>query len=97
LLAGKFAGEVLGDCVQANDFSEKAMMPYDKKWRDAMENRLWRNWMAKEKFLTLSDKTLDGVIETLSKAHVDKMSVHNILIAIKENHPELVKEFEDLI
>ena len=97
LLTGKFAGEVLGDCVQANDFSEAALMPYDKKWRDAMENRLWRNWMAKEKLVTISDKTLDGVIDTLSTAHVDKMSVHNILIAIKERHPELVKEFEDMI
>lgn len=97
LLAGKFAGEVLGDCMQANDYSEAALMPYDKKWRDAMENRLWRNWMAKEKFLTLSDKTLDGVIDTLSTANVDQMSVHNILIAIKEKHPELVKEFEELI
>lgn len=97
LLAGKFAGEVLGDCAEANDYSETALMPYDKKWRDAMENRLWRNWMAKEKFLTLSDKTLDGVIDTLSTANVDQMSVHNILIAIKERHPELVKEFEELI
>ncbi len=25
-------------------------MPYDKLWRDAMEDRLWRNWMAGEKF-----------------------------------------------
>jgi digeranylgeranylglycerophospholipid reductase len=62
-----------------------------------MENKLWRNWMAKEKLVTISDKTLDGVIDTLSTAHVDKMSVHNILIAIKERHPELVKEFEDMI
>jgi digeranylgeranylglycerophospholipid reductase len=53
--------------------------------------------MAKEKFLTLSDETLDGVIDTLSTANVDQMSVHNILIAIKEKHPELVKEFEELI
>ncbi|HPD08798.1 MAG TPA: NAD(P)/FAD-dependent oxidoreductase, partial [Methanomassiliicoccales archaeon] len=91
------AGEVLGDCAQANDYSEQALMPYDKRWRDSMENRLWRNWMAKEKFLTLSDQTLDGVIETLSTANVDKMSVHNILRAIKDRHPDLVKEFEDLI
>lgn len=97
LLAGMHAGNVLGDCVQAGDFSEKALMPYDKLWRDDLEDRLWRNWMAKEKFLTLSDKTLDSVIETLSTANVDKMSVHNILIAIKEKHPELVKEFEDMI
>jgi digeranylgeranylglycerophospholipid reductase len=97
LLAGMHAGNVLGDCVQAKDFSEEALMPYDKLWRNAMEDRLWRNWMAKEKFLTLSDSTLDAVIETLSTTNVDKMSVHNILIAIKERHPELVREFEELI
>ncbi len=97
LLAGMHAGNVLGDCAQVGDYSEKALMPYDKLWRDDMEDRLWRNWMAKEKFLTLSDKTLDGIIDTLSTANVDKMSVHNILIAIKERYPELVNEFEDLI
>lgn len=97
LLAGRFAGEVLGDCAQANDFSAEALMPYDKMWRDAMENRLWRNWMAKEKFLTLSDRTLDSLIDTLATADVKEMSVHNILIAIKDKHPELVKEFEELI
>ena len=73
------------------------MLEYDAGWREEMEERLYRNWMAKEKFLTLTDKTLDSVIDTLSTAGVDKMSVFNILKAIKDKHPELVKEFEDLI
>jgi digeranylgeranylglycerophospholipid reductase len=96
-MTGFIGGKVLAKCVEANDFSEKMLMEYDAGWRENMEERLYRNWMAKEKFLTLSDQTLDSVIDTLSTAGVDKMSVFNILKAIKEKHPELVKEFEDLI
>jgi digeranylgeranylglycerophospholipid reductase len=96
-LMGKILGEVLGDCAQANDFSEAALEPYEKRWRDALENKLWRNWMAKEKLITLSDRTLDSIIDTLAAANVTKMSVENILAVIKERHPELVKEFEEFI
>jgi digeranylgeranylglycerophospholipid reductase len=95
--SGMFAGQVLGKCAQAGDFSDAALQPYEKLWRDAMENRLWRNWMAKEKFLTLSDKTLDSIVETLNESDIDKVTVYSLLKAIKEKHPEVVKEFEDLI
>jgi digeranylgeranylglycerophospholipid reductase len=95
--AGMFAGKVLADCAEAGDFSDTALQPYEKLWRDAMENRLWRNWMAKEKFLTLSDKVLDSIVETLNESSIDKVTVYSLLKAIKEKHPEVVKEFEDLI
>jgi digeranylgeranylglycerophospholipid reductase len=96
-MTGFIGGKVLAKCAEANDYSEKMLLEYDAGWREDMEERLYRNWMAKEKFLTLTDKTLDSVIDTLSTAGVDKMSVFNILKAIKDKHPELVKEFEDLI
>jgi digeranylgeranylglycerophospholipid reductase len=53
--------------------------------------------MAKEKFLTLPDKTLDDVIETLNEVGVERVTVYNLLKAIKEKHPELVKEFEEFL
>ncbi|MFA5312050.1 MAG: NAD(P)/FAD-dependent oxidoreductase [Methanomassiliicoccales archaeon] len=97
LCAGMHAGNVLAKCAQAKDFTESGMQEYEDLWRADMENRLWRNWMAKEKFLTLPDKTLDSVIETIGEVGVEKVTVHNLLLAIKERHPELVKEFEDLL
>lgn len=95
--SGMFAGRVLGECAKSGDFSDAALQPYEKLWRDAMEERLWRNWMAKEKFLTLQDKVLDGIIETLNESDIEKVTVLGLLKAIKDKHPEVVKEFEDLI
>jgi digeranylgeranylglycerophospholipid reductase len=97
LCTGMHAGNVLAKCVQANDFSEKNLQEYEDLWRADMENRLWRNWMAKEKFLTLPDKTLDSVIETIAEVGIQKVTVYNLLMAIKQKHPELVKEFEEFL
>jgi digeranylgeranylglycerophospholipid reductase len=96
-IMGKIAGEVLGDCVQANDFSEEALKPYERLWRDELEDKLYRNWMAKEKMITLTDVQLDGVIETLAGCDIHEMNVYNILAALKEKMPDLVKEFEEFI
>jgi digeranylgeranylglycerophospholipid reductase len=96
-LQGLHAGQVLGDCFQAGDYSEAALQPYEKRWRDDLEDKIWVNWMAKEKLVTLPDETLDTIIQTLSQCDLTEMSVHNLLAALKEKLPELVKEFEDLI
>jgi digeranylgeranylglycerophospholipid reductase len=96
-IMGKFAGEVLGDCVQAKDFSEAALKPYERLWRDELENKLYRNWMAKEKMTTLTDAQLDGVIQTLAECDIHEMNVYNILAALKQKMPDLVKEFEEFI
>jgi digeranylgeranylglycerophospholipid reductase len=96
-IMGLLAGEVLGDCAQGNDFSEIALKRYEKLWREELEDKLYRNWMAKEKMVTLTDQQLDGVIETLATCDISQMNVYNILAALKEKMPDLVKEFEDLI
>lgn len=97
LMQGMIAGNVLAKCAQAKDYSETALQEFEDKWRAEMENRLWRNWMAKEKFMTLSDKTLDSVIQTIAEVGVEKVTVYNLLKAIKDKHPELVKEFEEFL
>lgn len=95
--AGRILGEVLARQAEAGDFSKAALQAYEKGWRALLEEQLWRNWMAKNKLCTLSDETFDKIVETLAQANLTKLSVHRILVAIKEKHPELVKEFEDLI
>lgn len=96
-ISGMLAGKVLGEAAQEKDFSEARLMEYENLLRNRLENKLWRNWMAKEKLITLSDETFDKIIQTLAEVGVEKMSVGNILKVIKSRHPELVKEFEDLI
>jgi digeranylgeranylglycerophospholipid reductase len=95
--AGKVAGEVLGRATKEKDFSEKSLQRYEKGWRDLMENHLYRNWMAKEKLVTLSDDTFNKIIATLNEVGVEKMSTFAILKAIETKYPELVREFQNLL
>ncbi len=95
--AAKIAGEVLAEAAQSKDFSEQMLMKYEKGWRKRLEEALYRNWMAKEKLVTLTDETFDKIISTLAEANLDHLSVLNILKVIQEKHPELVEEFMDLI
>ncbi|MFQ6128216.1 MAG: NAD(P)/FAD-dependent oxidoreductase [Thermoplasmata archaeon] len=95
--AARIAGEVLAEATQSNDFSKEMLMKYEKGWRKRLEEALYRNWMAKEKLVTLSDETFDKIISTLAEANLDHLSVLNILKVIQRRHPELVEGFMDLI
>jgi digeranylgeranylglycerophospholipid reductase len=95
--AAKVAGEVLGKATKERNFSEKSLHRYEKGWRDILENGLYRNWMAKEKLVTLSDDTLNKVIATLNEVGVEKMSAYAILKAIEKRHPDLVKDFQEFL
>ena len=95
--AGKIAGEVAADAVKQDDYSEEFLKKYDVDWRASYENHMIRNWIAKEKLVTLSDDVFDKVLETLQDYEVEQLTTFGILNAVKAKHPELVKEFEDLL
>ena len=95
--AGKIAGEVLAKATKERNFSSQSLQRYEKGWRDILENHLYRNWMAKEKLVTLSDDTFNKIIATLNEVGVEKMSSFAILKAIEKKHPDLVKEFQEFL
>ena len=83
--------------LKKGDFSKKALQAYEKMWRDRMEDKLIRNWMAKEKFATLDDKTLDELITLIKDSDIGEVNVFNLLKVVKEKYPQVVEGFEDLI
>lgn len=94
---GMYAGKVLTECAKTGDFSKKALMPYEKMWRDRMEDKLFRNWMAKEKLATLDDETIDELIKLIKDSDIGEVNVYNLLKVVKERFPKVVEGFEDLI
>jgi digeranylgeranylglycerophospholipid reductase len=96
-LSGKFAGQIAGKATESGNFTKEILGEYETLWRDRLESKLWRNWMAKEKLITITDEQFDTIIQTLAEVGVEKMSVYNLLKVMKERLPEMVKEFEDLI
>jgi len=93
-IAGKICGTVAAEAVAAGDVSKDYLQRYEKGWRARLEEKLYRNWLAKEKLVTLSDDTFDKIIDVLSGVHLEKLSVHNILKAVHAKYPEVTKEFE---
>lgn len=93
----KIAGEVAAKAVKEGDTSEEYLTEYEEKWRDRLEEKLWRNYMAKEKAVTLDDEQFDKVIDALSGEDIGDMSTEAILLAIEKKYPELVEDFKDML
>ncbi len=65
-IAGKICGTVAAEAVLSGDASKEFLQKYEKGWRVRLEEKLYRNWLAKEKLVTLSDATFDKIIDALS-------------------------------
>jgi digeranylgeranylglycerophospholipid reductase len=94
---GMYAGKVLVAAAAEGDFSKAALMPYEKMWRDRMEDKLYRNWMAKERLAELDDETINELVRLISTSDIEEVNVHNLLRTVKERFPKVVEGFEHLI
>ena len=97
MISGKFAAQVSKKAIDENDFSEEMMKNYDLMVKDKFERKHLRNWFAKEKLGTLSDETLDKLVDVISDVRMTNISVEEILKAVQMKYPELVSQLEDLI
>ena len=96
-VAAQIAGKVAGQALEENDFSKAFLQRYEKGWRAELEEHLFRNWMAKEKAMNISDDVFDKLISLLAEVGMENINVFNILKAIQTKYPEIVKDFEDLL
>jgi len=96
-VSGVFAGEVAKAAWDAQDFSERFLQLYEKKWRDALEEQLLRNYLAKETLGRLTDEQLDKIVDALQSVRIEKVTTLEILRAVQAKYPEIVKEFEALL
>lgn len=93
-IAGKICGTVAAEASRSGDPSREFLQRYEKGWRARLEEKLYRNWLAKEKLVSLSDATFDKIIDVLAGVRLEKLNVHNILKAVHTKYPEVTKEFE---
>lgn len=94
-IAAKIAGEVAAEAVRTNKSSVEFLMRYDKSWRARLEEKLYRNYMAKELLLRQSDETMDRVIEALGSTIMEDVGTYEIMAAISEKCPDVLREIEE--
>lgn len=96
-ISGKYAASVAQQAIEANDFSQAMMSRYEQMVKEKFQKKHLRNWIAKEKLGTLSDETLDKLVDVLSDVKVNDISVQAVLQAVQDRYPEMISELEDLI
>ncbi|HTT26756.1 MAG TPA: NAD(P)/FAD-dependent oxidoreductase [Thermoplasmata archaeon] len=92
-IAGKICGEYAAKAVELGTPTKEFFQGYEKAWRARLEEKLYRNWLAKEKLCSLSDETFNKVVDALQGVKLEKLTVHNILKAVREKYPDVTKEF----
>ncbi len=96
-IAGKICGEYAARAVALGTPTKEFFQGYEKDWRARLEEKLYRNWLAKEKLCSLSDETFNKVVDALQGVKLEKLTVHNILKAVRDKYPEVTKEFAEFL
>ncbi|UCG68894.1 MAG: NAD(P)/FAD-dependent oxidoreductase [Thermoplasmata archaeon] len=96
-IAGKIAGEVVGEAVRTGDFSIKFLKRYEKGWRKRLEDSLYMNWAAREKMGLMSKESINKIVKSLSEVEITHLSTLEIIKVISEKYPELMEELCDLV
>ncbi|MDY6985703.1 MAG: NAD(P)/FAD-dependent oxidoreductase [Candidatus Thermoplasmatota archaeon] len=93
MVSGKLAGSVAAKHIyEHTDLSE-----YEKLWKKELESALIRDYIMKERFVNMSDNTLNLIADSLKDYRFSDLGMGGIIDAIREKHPELMSELEGLI
>jgi digeranylgeranylglycerophospholipid reductase len=96
-IAGIEAGRVAKECHDAGDFSKEFLKRYEERWRVKIEDQIFRNYIAKEKLVSLTDETINKIIDALSGYKIERITTMDILRMVQERYPEVVEELQDLL
>ncbi|UCC93652.1 MAG: NAD(P)/FAD-dependent oxidoreductase, partial [Thermoplasmata archaeon] len=96
-IAGQVAAQVAKEAHEAEDFSSEFFQRYEKGWRAKIEDQLFRNYVAKEKLLELTDDTINKIIDALQGYKIERITTADILRMVQERYPEIMHELEDLL
>jgi digeranylgeranylglycerophospholipid reductase len=93
MYTGRLAAEVAAACIERGDVSKKALMQYDKAWRESkMGKAIERNYLIKEYLIKLPDTKLNDIIHSVSTINMKEFTTMNLIKEIIRANPKLVLE-----
>ncbi len=96
-ISGQVAAGVAMEAHEAGDFSKAFFQRYEQGWRAKIEDQLYRNYIAKEKLLEMSDDTINKIIDALQGYKIERITTADILRMVQERYPEIMNELADLL
>ncbi|OPX64685.1 MULTISPECIES: NAD(P)/FAD-dependent oxidoreductase [unclassified Methanoregula] len=93
MYTGRLAAEVAAECIEKGDVSKKALMKYDRAWRESkMGKSIERNYHVKEYLIKQPDAKLNDIIHSVSKIDMQDFSTITLIKEIIKANPKLVLE-----
>lgn len=97
MLTGRLAAQVASECISVGDCSKEALMPYDAGWRESrMGAALRRNYKVKEFFVTLDDKKLNVLADSIESVGFADLSVSTLIKELIKRNPRMLLELKSL-
>ena len=86
------AAITVDEAMEMSDLSANGLLPFERRWRDHLENEMVRNFLAKEKLLEVSDEILDKVIDAIAGYDLKEVNTEELLKAIASKYPEILDD-----
>ncbi len=97
MFTGRLAARVASECISADNCSKDALMPYDAGWRASrMGKFLERNYKVKEYFITLDDKKLNTLADSIANISLKEFSVSALIKELIKRNPKMLFELKSL-
>jgi len=97
MFTGKLAAEVATKCIAAGDTGREALQVYDDEWRSSkMGKAIARNYKIKEFFITLSDKKLNALVQSISRINLKEFSTFTLIKELIARNPRLLIDLKQL-
>jgi len=97
MFTGRLAARVASECISAGNCSKEALMPYDAGWRASrMGKFLERNYKVKEYFVTLDDRKLNTLADSIANISLKEFSVSALIKELIKRNPKMLFELKSL-
>jgi len=91
MFTGRLAANVAAECIAKGDLSKKALMTYDKSWRESkMGKTIERNYLIKEYLIKQPDEKLNAIIHSVAKMNLKEFSTISLIKEIIRVNPKLL-------
>ena len=91
MFTGRLAAEVAAECIGKGDVTKKALMKYDRAWRESkMGKTIERNYHVKEYLIKQSDARLNEIIHSVAQISLKEFSTIALIKEIIRVNPKLV-------
>jgi digeranylgeranylglycerophospholipid reductase len=90
IITGKHAGELAAEAIAKEDYTGNFLKKYNDMWKPDIYDELDKCLKAQEAFMTLSEKDLDSIAETLKDLKLETISTISVLKAIVAKNPGLL-------